>query len=143
MTYRYVLQSVPSAALPPQSLRPVFQHAMQVVATNDIELEKFIEGRMHGLRARYADEPLQRFDRCLQILLRKQPVYRPQPSFMYFPRLPAIEFYERGDFPWLDSIEAATSQDPVPAPCSPFSMPRPVSLRTLVSRIRGLWCICL
>ena len=64
--------------------------------------------RLQGLRARYADQPLQRFDRCLQMLLRKQPVYRPQPSFMYFPRLPALEFHQRSDFPWLDSIEAAS-----------------------------------
>jgi aspartate beta-hydroxylase len=109
MTYRQVLQSVPAGSLPPQSLRPVFKHAMQFVAANDIELENFIEGRLHDLRARHANEPLQRFDRCLQILLRKQPVYRPQPSFMYFPRLPAIEFYERSEFPWLDSIEAASA----------------------------------
>ncbi len=27
---------------------------------------------------------------------------------MYFPNLPAIEFHERGDFPWLDAVEAAT-----------------------------------
>jgi len=108
MTYRYVLQSVPAGSFPPQSLRPVFQHALQFVAANDRDLENFIEGRLKELRARYADEPLQRFDRCLQTLLRKQPVYRPQPSFMYFPRLPALEFYERSDFPWLDSIEAAT-----------------------------------
>ena len=27
---------------------------------------------------------------------------------MYFPYLPVIEFYERSDFPWLASIEAAT-----------------------------------
>jgi aspartyl/asparaginyl beta-hydroxylase (cupin superfamily) len=108
MTYRYVLQSVPAGSFPPQSLRPVFQHALQFVAANDRDLENFLEGRLKDLRARYADEPLQRFDRCLQILLRKQPVYRPQPSFMYFPRLPALEFYERSDFPWLDSIEAAT-----------------------------------
>jgi aspartyl/asparaginyl beta-hydroxylase (cupin superfamily) len=26
---------------------------------------------------------------------------------MYFPHLPALEFHERRDFPWLDSIEAA------------------------------------
>jgi len=109
MTYRHVLQSVPAGSLPPQSLRPIFQHAMQFVAANDIELENFIESRLKDLRARYANEPLQRFDRCLQILLRKQPVYRPQPSFMYFPRLPAIEFYERSEFLWLDSIEAATA----------------------------------
>jgi aspartate beta-hydroxylase len=108
MTYRHVLQSVPAGSFPPQSLRPVFQYAMQFVAANDRDLENFIEGRLQDLRARYADEPLQRFDRCLQTLLRKQPVYRPQPSFMYFPRLPALEFYERSDFPWLDSIEAAT-----------------------------------
>jgi aspartate beta-hydroxylase len=108
MTYRHVLQSVPSGALPPQSLRPVFQYAMQFVAANDKELEEFLESRLKALRERYRDEPLQRFDRCLETLLRKKPVYRPQPTFMYFPRLPAIEFYERSDFPWLDSIEAAT-----------------------------------
>ena len=108
MTYRHVLQSVPSGSLPPQSLRPVFQHALQFVAANDRELEQFIESRLKNLRERHKDEPLQRFDRCLETLLRKKPVYRPQPSFMYFPRLPAIEFYDRGEFPWLDSIEAAT-----------------------------------
>ena len=108
MTYRYVLQSVPAGSFPPSSLRPVFQHAVRFVAANDIELETFLEARLQSLRARHAREPLQRFDRCLQTLLRKQPVYRPQPSFMYFPRLPAIEFYERSEFPWLDSIEAAT-----------------------------------
>jgi aspartate beta-hydroxylase len=107
MTYRYVLQSVPSGALPPQSLRPVFQYAMQFVAANDNELEQFLDSRLATLRELFKDEPLQRFERCLETLLRKKPVYRPQPTFMYFPRLPAIEFYERSDFPWLDSIEAA------------------------------------
>jgi aspartate beta-hydroxylase len=108
MTYRYALQSVPSGSLPPQSLRPVFQHAMQFVTANDRELEQLVDSRLKDLRERYKDEPLQRFDRCLETLLRKKPVYRPQPSFMYFPRLPALEFYDRGDFPWLDSIEAAS-----------------------------------
>jgi aspartate beta-hydroxylase len=108
MTYRHVLQSVPAGSYPPQSLRPVFQYALQFVAANDKQLENLIESRLKGLRERFKHEPLQRFDRCLETLLRKKPVYRPQPSFMYFPRLPAIEFYERSHFPWLDSIEAAT-----------------------------------
>jgi aspartate beta-hydroxylase len=110
MTYRYALQSVPAGSLPPQSLRAVFQHALQFVATNDQDLENFLETRLRDLRARHADEPLQRFDRCLQILLHKQLIYRPQPSFTYFPRLPALEFYDRDDFPWLDGIEAATDE---------------------------------
>jgi aspartate beta-hydroxylase len=108
MAYREALRSVPAGSLPPQSMRPAFEHAMQFVAADDRDLEKFVEDRLQGLRARYANEPLQRFDRCLRILLRKQPAYRPQPTFMYFPQLPALEFYERSDFPWLDSIEAAT-----------------------------------
>jgi aspartate beta-hydroxylase len=89
-------------------MRPVFQHALQFVAANDRELESHLEQGLQSVRARFAAEPLDRFERCLQMLLRKQPVYRPQPSFMYFPRLPALEFHERSDFPWLDSIEAAS-----------------------------------
>ncbi len=110
MTYRQVVQSVPAGAVPPQSLRPVFQYALQFVAASDKELEEFLESRLKPLRESYKNEPLQRFDRCLETLLRKKPVYRPQPTFMYFPRLPAIEFYERSDFPWLDSVEAATDE---------------------------------
>jgi aspartate beta-hydroxylase len=109
MTYRAALQCVPTGSLPPESMRPVFKHAVQFVAASDMELEDFMANRLQDLRAQYSNEPLRRFDRCLQILLRQQPVYRPQPSFMYFPQLPAIEFYERSEFPWLDSIEAATA----------------------------------
>ena len=29
---------------------------------------------------------------------------------LYFPELPAIEFFDRADFPWLDAIEAATEE---------------------------------
>jgi aspartate beta-hydroxylase len=86
----------------------VLQHAKDAVEANDRALEAFIEERVKDLRGRYADESLARFDRCLATLLHKRRIYRQLPTFMYFPNLPAIEFYERGDFPWLDSIEAAT-----------------------------------
>lgn len=106
-TYRQALQTIPPGAEPPPPMRPVLQHARRVVEANNRALESFLEERLKDLRARYADEPLGRFDRCLATLLQKRPVYSPQPSFMHFPHLPALEFYERGDFPWLDSIEAA------------------------------------
>jgi aspartyl/asparaginyl beta-hydroxylase (cupin superfamily) len=51
---------------------------------------------------------LARFDKCLATLLRKQMIYRQQPTFMYFPNLPVIEYFDRDLFPWLDPIEAAT-----------------------------------
>jgi aspartyl/asparaginyl beta-hydroxylase (cupin superfamily)/Flp pilus assembly protein TadD len=109
MTFRHALQMIPPGFEPPPQLRPVLQQAKEVVDANDRALEAFLEERLKDLRARYTDAPLGRFENCLATLLQKRPIYRQQPSFMYFPGLPAIEFYERGDFPWLDSIEAATA----------------------------------
>src|SRR5262249_32636635 len=98
----------PGSELPP-GLQSVVQHALQSVEANNRALEGFLEERLKKLRTRYADEPLGRFDRCLATLLQKQPVYWPQPSFMYFPHLPALEFHERGDCPWLHAIEEAAA----------------------------------
>jgi aspartyl/asparaginyl beta-hydroxylase (cupin superfamily) len=49
-----------------------------------------------------------RFDKSLATFLQKRRVHRPQPTFLYVPELPAIEFFPRDEFPWLDEIEAAT-----------------------------------
>jgi aspartate beta-hydroxylase len=107
-TYRAALASLPRGFVPPAPMRPILDHAADVVAANDRALEAYLEERLTSLRARHAHEPLDRFDKCLAVLLRKHPIYRPQPSFMHFPQLPVKEFYPRADFPWLDSIEAAT-----------------------------------
>jgi len=90
-------------------MRPALQHARDVVEANNRSLETHLEQRLAALRGRHADASLSRFDQCLAILLQKQPIYRQQPTFLYFPHLPAIEFYERSEFPWLAAIEAATA----------------------------------
>lgn len=108
MTYFSALRSIPRGIDPPAGMRPVIEHAERVVDANNRSLESFLEKRLEGLRERYSNAPLGRFDRCLATLLQKRPIYRPKPTFMYFPHLPEIEFYERADFPWLDSIEAAS-----------------------------------
>jgi aspartyl/asparaginyl beta-hydroxylase (cupin superfamily) len=108
-TYRQALQTIPPGTELPPAMRSVVQHARQAVEANNRALEGFLEARLKNLRARYADEPLGRFDRCLATLLQKQNVYWPQPSFMHFPHLPALEFHERGDYPWLHAIEAAAA----------------------------------
>ena len=106
--YRTALQLLPPGVDPPPPMRPVLQHAKETVEANNRALESFLETRLKDLRARHVNERLGRFDRCLATLLQKERIYRQQPSFMFFPQLPAIEFYERSDFPWLASIEAAT-----------------------------------
>ena len=106
--YRTALQSLAPGARTPEWMARVLAHAREAVDANNRALEAFLEKRLTTMRARYADQPLRRFDRCLATLVQKERIYRQQPSFMYFPHLPGIEFYERSDFPWLGSIEAAT-----------------------------------
>jgi aspartate beta-hydroxylase len=107
-TYRTALRMIPEGFEAPTPMRPILQHAKEAVDANDRALEVFVEDRLTDLRARYADQKLDRFEGCLATLLRKRRIYGQQPTFMYFPQLPPIEFYDRNDFPWLDSIEAAT-----------------------------------
>ena len=108
VTYRRALQMVSPSAPVPAWMQEVLAHARQVVDANNRALESFIENKLTTLRSKHAQVPLHRFDRCLATLVQKRRIYRQQPSFMYFPQLASIEFYERGDFPWLDSIEAAS-----------------------------------
>ena len=109
-TYRAALEILPPKVDVPAAMYPVLQHARKVVETNNRALEAFLDERMRHVRERYAGERLERFDRCLATLLQKRRNYRQHPRFMLFPELPAIEFHQRGDFPWLDSIEAATDE---------------------------------
>ena len=106
-SYRKALQVIPPDGRLPPGMRPVLDHAKAVVDADGAALDAFIEDRIADLRARHANQSLSRFDKSLDTLLRKRRVYRPQPTFIYVPELPAIEFYPREDFPWLDTIEAA------------------------------------
>jgi aspartyl/asparaginyl beta-hydroxylase (cupin superfamily) len=51
-----------------------------------------------------------RFRQSLDILFGKMDVFYQQPRRFYFPGLPQIQFYEREDFDWVESIEAATDE---------------------------------
>ena len=106
-TYRTALAHVRQGAPILQHQRGVIEHAKAVVARNDAALESHLEARLASLRSRFADQSLKRFDRSMKTVLRKRRVYRPMPSFLYFPNIPAVEFFEREEFPWLANIESA------------------------------------
>jgi aspartate beta-hydroxylase len=108
VTYRMALQSIAPTTPVPAWMHEPLRHAARFVEANNRALESFLEERLTSLRCEYAQVPLRRFDRCLEILLQKKRIYQQQPSFLYFPQLPAIEFHDRANFPWLDAIEAAT-----------------------------------
>jgi aspartyl/asparaginyl beta-hydroxylase (cupin superfamily) len=107
MSYRMALQMIPQGFAPPPWMEAKLDHARRVVDENNRALEEYIADGIEPVRDRYAGESMHRFDQAMDIILQKRAIYRQQPTFMYFPELPAIEFYPRHLFPWLDAIEAA------------------------------------
>ncbi|MBV9991779.1 MAG: aspartyl/asparaginyl beta-hydroxylase domain-containing protein [Alphaproteobacteria bacterium] len=107
MSYRAALQSVPPDFRAPAWMETKLRHAREAVDANTRALESYIGEGLAHIRARHADEPLHRFDQCVEIMLQKRGIYRQQPTFMYFPEMPTIEFYDRGLFPWIGALEAA------------------------------------
>lgn len=107
-TYRTALQMLPASALAPLGLETAVEHARVVIAAANRELEAHVSERLADLRTRYDNISLARFDQCVDIMLRKRAIYHQQPTFMYFPQLPTIEFYPRELFPELHSLEAAS-----------------------------------
>lgn len=105
--WRTALQSIPR--LLPPTVRPVLEHATAQVAANNAALGDFLADQLSSLRHGAGPAELARFDRCVDTLLQRRRVYRPSPSFLYVPNLPAYEFYDRAHFPWLERLEAASA----------------------------------
>jgi aspartate beta-hydroxylase len=108
-SYLSFLACLPAPAQQPAALKPAIERARRVIATNNAQLEQFI---LASLPKPAPDEHRSgslRFDHCLDILFGRRKIYTPAPTFMHFPHLPAIEFYDRAQFPWLGAFEAATA----------------------------------
>lgn len=108
--YHAFLCCVPAGVQPPPGVQSAIEHANRVLKENDAALEAFLQPRLGEARARHAGARLERFDACFETLVGKRAIFAPQPTFLLFPRLPAIEFLDRADFPWLDALEAATDE---------------------------------
>ncbi len=59
-------------------------------------------------RAAVAAPDRLRFDHAVDIGLGRRRVYHHQPLVLTYPYLPAEQFFDRGAFPWLRQLEAAT-----------------------------------
>ena len=105
--YHAALCCIPRAGPLPQPVQAAIAHAQRVVEANANALEAHLRDRVAGARARHAGARQDRFDDCLDVLLGRKRVFVQQPTYMHFPYLPAVQFYERAAFPWLDELEAA------------------------------------
>ena len=106
--YRNALATIRRGETPPETVAEVIRHAREVVAKDEAALGAAIEEKLGVLRAQHGGGAYRRVDRCVELLTGARNRFTSQPTFMYFPEIPDVEFFERGDFPWLDEVEAAT-----------------------------------
>jgi aspartate beta-hydroxylase len=109
-TYQNALACIAPGAEAPPAIREALARAKSLVDADLAALTAALEEPLAAIRARHGGERERRVDLCLDTLMGKRKTFHSQPTWMYFPQLPAIEFFERKDFPWLDAIEAASGE---------------------------------
>jgi aspartate beta-hydroxylase len=109
-TYQAALDSLPVGAEVPPHLKDVFSHAKAKVDADRAGLARVLEQPLAQIRDQYGGEAQRRVDMCLEQLMGQRRAYHSQPTWMYFPELPAIEFFDRTMFPWLDALEAVAGE---------------------------------
>ena len=108
--YQNALACIPPGAEAPPAIRDALAHAKSMVDADLAALAAELEQPLAAIRQRHGGQRERRVDLCLDTLMGKRKTYHSQPTWMYFPELPAIEFFDRAQFPWLDEIEAATDE---------------------------------
>lgn len=108
LIFEAALASIAPGEPIPTHMAPAIAHAREVVAANTRALEAFLEQELEPVRRAHSGNDQHRYDACSDILLGKRRAYSSLPKDIYFPYLPAIEFFPREYFPWLETLEAAT-----------------------------------
>ncbi len=105
-TYQHALDAIAPGSQVPPNVAAALAHAKALVDADLASLLAELEQPLAAIRERHGGRRERRVDACLQTLMGQRRVYHSTPTWMYFPELPTIEFFERTDFPWLDAFEA-------------------------------------
>lgn len=106
--YRSALKVAPPFDQLDPAMRAAAERAQALVARTADALEAYMQDQLAGQGGDCPPAARARFDEGLRVFAGKARVYQQQPIDLHYPRLPAIPFYDRGLFPWLPKLEAAT-----------------------------------
>jgi aspartyl/asparaginyl beta-hydroxylase (cupin superfamily) len=109
-TYRNALATLTAGQTMPETVAAAIEQARAVIAQDDAALAEAIEQRLTGLRERHGGRRSRRLDHCIELLTGRRTRFHSEPTFMYFPEIPTVEFFDRDEFPWLGAIEAASDE---------------------------------
>jgi aspartyl/asparaginyl beta-hydroxylase (cupin superfamily) len=106
--YRNVIKiAPPDDRLPASALRQL-ESARAVVDDASRALRDHLHAATADFRSDINGGDLSRFDEALDIFSGLKRAYVHEPLLLNYPRLPAIPFFDRSYFPWLEDLEAAS-----------------------------------
>lgn len=70
----------------------------------------FLDGYLEPHFREHSGEDLRRFRESVDIMVGRARRYDSQPSHYYYPRLAPIPFFDRSEFPWIETVEEATDR---------------------------------
>ncbi len=108
LVYRNALAVAPPDEHLPAPLLAQLSHARAATIAYGEALAAHLREAVAAPRTRFGGADLTRFDESLLIFAGLQRPYVQEPLLLHYPRLPAIPFHDRADFPWLETLEAAT-----------------------------------
>lgn len=103
-----VLALVAAIDDPPPELRALLDHARAFVRKGSQRLEKALESALSGDIANASERDKRRAGAAVGALLGRRRIYANDPHGLHYPFLPADEFFDRGQFEWMERLEAAT-----------------------------------
>ena len=106
--YRDVLKVAPPQPAWPDALRPQLEHAAKVSADYAEGFAAYLEQTLTETRAALAPAAAGRWAEAASIMTGRSSPYLSNSNQLYVPRLPAIPFHDRAQFPWVPALEAQT-----------------------------------
>lgn len=106
--FKNALKIAPPPSHWPEPLREHLQHARSMVDQHTKEYASFLINKLADLQSALAPDLAPRWREATSILAGKTRPYVSDSNQLYVPRLPAIPFYAREQFPWLPILEAKT-----------------------------------
>lgn len=101
------LQYMPDAARNSPQLQPMVQRATSALSASQNQLAEFLDERLRELMGDQSGRQWERMGHALDIITGRRSFVTARPLMLPIPRLPAIPFFHREDFPWVGEVEAA------------------------------------
>lgn len=103
--FRAALDAAAKIPNPGPDLRTALGRVQERLAGFAVRFEEDLRGCIEDM----GQAPSPRIAEALDIVTGRKQIYMQQPQSFYFPGLPQIQFYERGDFAWVPEMEARAS----------------------------------